>query len=130
MLNLDAANWHANIGALAQVSGIEVHDYASYIAALEQRRAFFKQLGARATDHAAVTPYTGQLSKGEADAIFQRALHVSNQELIVEAALTCDRELAFQAVYNDPTNRLPLDESWKMFNRMLDASRLFLPGWK
>lgn len=57
------------------------------------------------------------------------ARHVSNQELIVEAALTCDRELAFQAVYNDPTNRLPLDESWTMFKRMLDASRPFLPGW-
>lgn len=77
VLNLDAANWRANIDALAQVSGIEVHNYSSYIAALEQRRAFFKQLGARATDHAAVTPYTAQLSEMEAEAIFQRALHGS-----------------------------------------------------
>ena len=57
------------------------------------------------------------------------ARHVSNQEMIVEAALTRDKELAFQAVYNDPTNRLPLDETWTMFDQMLQASRAFLPGW-
>ncbi len=58
------------------------------------------------------------------------ARHVTNQELIVEAALTYDKGLAFQAIYNDPTNRLPLDETWVMFNEMLRASREFLPGWK
>ncbi len=58
------------------------------------------------------------------------ARHVSNQELIVEAALACDKELAFQAVFNDPTNCLPIDESWAMFEAMLRASREFLPGWK
>ncbi len=57
------------------------------------------------------------------------ARHVSNQEMIVEAALTRDKELAFQAVFNDPTNRLPLDETWEMFNQMLEAGRAFLPGW-
>lgn len=56
------------------------------------------------------------------------ARHVSNQELIVEAALSGDKDMAFEAVYNDPTNRLPLDESWAMFNRMLEASRAFLPA--
>ena len=58
------------------------------------------------------------------------AQHVSNQELIVEAALTCDKDMAFQAVFDDPTNRLPLDEAWTMFNRMLKASHAFLPGWR
>jgi alpha-galactosidase len=55
--------------------------------------------------------------------------HVSNQELIVEAALTRDKALAFQAVFSDPTNQLTIDECWEMFNRMLQASRAFLPGW-
>lgn len=58
------------------------------------------------------------------------ARHVSNQEMIVEAALTRDKDWAFQAVLNDPTNRLPPDETWEMFNEMLQASREFLPGWK
>lgn len=57
------------------------------------------------------------------------ARHVSNQEMIVEAALTQDKELAFQAVFNDPANRLPVDECWKMFNEMLVTSRELLPGW-
>ncbi len=55
--------------------------------------------------------------------------HVCNQELIVEAALTRDKNLAFQAVYNDPASGLPLDEAWEMFNAMLHASQEFLPGW-
>jgi alpha-galactosidase len=58
------------------------------------------------------------------------APHVANQEMIIQAALTRDRDRAFQAVFNDPTNRLPLDETWDMFNAMLRASREFLPGWK
>ncbi len=58
------------------------------------------------------------------------ARHVSNQEMIVEAALTRDKDLAFQAVFDDPTNSLPLDAAWEMFNLMLQASREFLPGWK
>jgi galacturan 1,4-alpha-galacturonidase len=58
------------------------------------------------------------------------ARHVSNQEMIVQAALTRDRELAFQAVLNDPANRLPPDEAWEMFLEMLHNSRAFLPGWK
>lgn len=74
VLNLDALHWRANIDALSQVSGIAVHDYSSYISALEQRRAFFKQMGATAADHAAVTPYTNESSQADAEKIFQRAL--------------------------------------------------------
>ena len=55
--------------------------------------------------------------------------HVCNQELVVEAALARNKDLAFQAVYNDPASGLPLDEAWEMFNAMLQASQEFLPGW-
>ena len=51
-----------------------MHSYATFIQALENRRAFFKEMGAVATDHAAQTPYTIELSAAEADAIFHRAL--------------------------------------------------------
>jgi glucuronate isomerase len=54
--------WPEQIAALAETSSIDVVDYASYIRALEQRRAAFKQLGALATDHSALTPYTERLS--------------------------------------------------------------------
>ncbi len=62
------------IQLLSRVSGVDITHYDSYIAALEQRRRFFKQLGATATDHAALTPYTERLSAHSAETIFQRAL--------------------------------------------------------
>ena len=55
--------------------------------------------------------------------------HVRNQEMIIQAALTGDKDLAFQAVYADPASTLPVDQSWKMFNEMIAASGNFLPGW-
>jgi glucuronate isomerase len=68
------ADYAEQIQLLGQVSGVDVTDYRSYIAALEQRRRFFKSMGATATDHAALTAYTQRLSEREAEAIFQRAL--------------------------------------------------------
>lgn len=44
--------------------------------------------------------------------------HVADQEMIIEAALTRDPDLAFQAVFNDPTTNLPLDKAWEMFNEI------------
>ncbi len=74
VVNLDTENWRDNIEALSAVSGVDVVDYATFIQALGQRRDFFKQMGAKATDHAALTAFTIQLSDQEADTIFQRAL--------------------------------------------------------
>jgi glucuronate isomerase len=62
------------IQLLSQVTGIEVNNYRSYLAAIEQQRRAFKALGATATDHAAPTAYTDRLSEQETEAIFQRAL--------------------------------------------------------
>jgi glucuronate isomerase len=42
---------------------------------LELQRQHFQALGATATDHGVITPYTAELPEGEANAIFQRALH-------------------------------------------------------
>lgn len=74
VVNIDTEGWREQINSLSVVTGIDVCDYHSFITALEQRRAFFKQMGATATDHAALTAYTGHLSDQEAAAIFQRAI--------------------------------------------------------
>jgi glucuronate isomerase len=74
VVNFDAPNWRVNIDKLSEVSNIDVVDYKSYIRALEQRRAFFKSMGATATDHAALRPATAELTPLEAEEIFQRAL--------------------------------------------------------
>lgn len=74
VVNVDMDGWAENIAKLSDVSSVNVVDYKSYIQALEQRREFFKSMGATATDHAALTAYTSVLSDSEADTIFQRAL--------------------------------------------------------
>ena len=73
VVNIDA-DWCANIRSLSQAAQMEIDSYRSYIAALEKRRVFFKQMGATATDHAVVAPYTHELAPQEVEALFQRAL--------------------------------------------------------
>lgn len=68
------ADYAEQVQRLSQASGVDITGYRSFLAALEERRRFFKQLGATATDHAALTAYTERLSERAADAIFQRAL--------------------------------------------------------
>ncbi|MCY4540283.1 MAG: glucuronate isomerase [Chloroflexi bacterium] len=74
VIAIDHEGWAQNIALLSDVSGIAIGDYDSYIRALEGRRAYFKTMGATATDHAALTAYTEELNPAEAEAIFQRAL--------------------------------------------------------
>ena len=74
VVNLLAPGWRENIDRLSEVSGVDVVSYTTLIEALEQRRAFFKEMGATATDHAAISAFTAELSSTQADAVFQRAL--------------------------------------------------------
>jgi glucuronate isomerase len=74
VVNINTPGWRGNIEELSTVSGINIVDFASYLRALEQRREFFKSVGAVATDHAVLIPATAELSPMEADTIFQRAL--------------------------------------------------------
>jgi glucuronate isomerase len=66
--------WSKNIDALSEVSGISVDSYQRFIKALEERRSFFKSMGAVATDHAAESAFTTELGPSEAEGVFQRAL--------------------------------------------------------
>ena len=74
VVNLDTRNWLEHIAALEAVSGLDITGYRSFVEALENRRAFFKENGAKATDHAALTAYTERLSDAEVENIFRRAL--------------------------------------------------------
>jgi len=56
-----------------QFDGLGARDYTSFIRAIAERRAYFKQLGATATDHAVLEPYTAALPEEEAERLFQRA---------------------------------------------------------
>ncbi len=74
VVNMDMDGWRENIDLLSEVSGVDIKDYKSYIQALEQRREFFKSMGATATDHAANIAFTDTLDDLSADVIFQLAL--------------------------------------------------------
>jgi len=74
VVNIDRPDWREQINRLADVCGFEIKSVSRLIQALEQRRAYFKAMGATATDHAALTPYTAELSEPEAERILRRAL--------------------------------------------------------
>ena len=74
LTNLWNPRWHQNMDALSKTSGISIDSYQRFIKTLEDRRGFFKSMGATATDHAAESPFTTELSLSEAEAVFQRAL--------------------------------------------------------
>jgi glucuronate isomerase len=82
VMTLDAPGWRADIDQLSQASGVDVKDYPSYLQALEQRRDFFRSMGATATDHGVLVPETAEMDPAEAEKIFQHALHgqISSEE--------------------------------------------------
>ncbi len=55
VINIDTPNWRQNIDKLSEVSGIDIHNYKTFIQALENRREYFKLMDATATDHAALS---------------------------------------------------------------------------
>jgi glucuronate isomerase len=73
-INLRHPQWRAELDRLATQTGEAATTYRGYLKALESRRAYFKQMGATATDHAAETPFTTLLPAGEAATIFDRGL--------------------------------------------------------
>lgn len=66
-----------------------------------------------------------ELPRG-ADALVQRAIF--EQDLTLQAALTADVDLAFQALLIDPLVRIPTDRAWAMFSEMREAVRNVLPN--
>lgn len=73
-INILHPAWHDEIARLGELAGRPLTSFAAYVRALEERRAFFKRMGATATDHAALTPYTAELSSHDVEALFVRAL--------------------------------------------------------
>ena len=72
--DLSTPGWREHIERLSEVTGTDILDYSSFVQALEERRAFFKEMGALATDHSAMSPHTERLSSAETKDIFSRAL--------------------------------------------------------
>ena len=104
LLGLGDLVTNVNTENIGQISNMPLH-------AVVETNAYFSRDSVR--------PLTaGALPAGIAPLINQ---HSANQELIIEAALTENTDLAFQAFFNDPSNHLPLDDSWELFNKMLQV---------
>jgi glucuronate isomerase len=65
--------WMEELGLLERRTGRPIENVGSLLVALEDRRRFFREMGATATDHAVVRPYTEALGGRELDELFQRA---------------------------------------------------------
>jgi glucuronate isomerase len=72
--DLNNKNWRANIELLGERTRMEITSFRRFIQALENRRAFFKTMGAVSTDHGVFSPATHELSEGEAERVFRKAL--------------------------------------------------------
>lgn len=78
--DLSSRNWRQNLSALEKSVGYEITNYKKLIQALEERRKYFKEVGATSTDHGVFSPYTHQLSLKEAEEIFNHALNNKLEE--------------------------------------------------
>ena len=106
LVQIDQPGWQAQISQLSAVSGIDIRHYAHYIEALAQRRTFFREMGATATDHGSESAYTEQMGIAEATALFEQALlgRISTADarrfeghmLIVMADMSCEDGLVMQ----------------------------------
>jgi len=67
-------NWRENIDILSQMSNIDCTNYYGFIQALEERRRFFKEMGATSTDQGVLTPFTIELEDNEAARLFEKAI--------------------------------------------------------
>lgn len=73
VIDPDAPDFIANLARFAEVSGCNTENWGGYLDAHRNRRAYFKALGATATDHGHPTPLTADLPQSEARALYDRA---------------------------------------------------------
>lgn len=69
-----------NIQKLAELTGLDTHNWQGYLHALRQRREYFRRLGATATDHGHPTARTANLSVAECEKLFAVCLSGQSSE--------------------------------------------------
>ncbi len=73
VFRIAAPGWRAELEAFGAAHGAPLVDYAGFLRALEERRGFFRDLGATATDHGVLEPYSAALAPADAERLFQQA---------------------------------------------------------
>src|SRR6185437_6963647 len=82
VIDAEYSDFVQNIEKLGEITGEEIGTYKGYLNALRNRRAFFKSMGATATDHGHLTAQTADLDADTAASLYQRILsgHSTPQE--------------------------------------------------
>lgn len=75
-----------------------------------------------------VTPQVARRLPPGAHELVRRVMWVQRKTL--KAGLKRDKDLAFQALLNDPLVHIPTDKAWRMFSEMLRVCKAMLPGWR
>ncbi len=70
----DFEGFASNLALLGEITGEDTTTWSGYLAAHRQRRAFFKTLGATASDHGHPSAATANLEKGAAEKLYSRVL--------------------------------------------------------
>jgi glucuronate isomerase len=105
LVDLTAPDWTERVGRLAEMSGCDTGSYAGFVAALEQRRHDFRDLGATATDHGPPNAASEELTDESAAPLYLRAL--------AGQATDADREV-FQAHMLGQFARMSCDDGLVM----------------
>jgi glucuronate isomerase len=73
LFSIASKAWPSELDALSRVSGQHLVSFRAFVGALRERRAFFRTMGATATDHAVLAPSALWLGASEIEAIYQKA---------------------------------------------------------
>jgi glucuronate isomerase len=102
----DRADFVTNVLRLGELAREDTAGWRGYLAALANRRAFFRTLGATATDHGHPTAQTANLSPTDARDLFERILagkrqpgdaEVFRAQMLTEMAqMSCDDGMVMQ----------------------------------
>ncbi|MER8634956.1 glucuronate isomerase [Mesorhizobium sp. M1006] len=76
----DFEGFSANLDRLGEITGCDTGNWAGYLDAHRQRRAFFKSFGATSSDHGHSTAETANLSDAAAQKLFNRIRRGSDDE--------------------------------------------------
>jgi glucuronate isomerase len=72
VIDPDSEDFAANLDRLGDLTGCDTGSWLGYLEAHRARRAFFRRMGATATDHGHPTPRTADLAETAAAALFAR----------------------------------------------------------
>ena len=72
VMDPDYPGFADNLTSFGELTGEDVSTYAGYLRSHENRRAYFRAAGATSTDHGHPTPFTADLPREQAEALYAR----------------------------------------------------------